>query len=211
MSILLEAEGLSCARAGRTIVAGLTVTLRAGEALVLRGPNGAGKTTALRTLAGLGAVSSGRLTIGGGDAAKDGDGARAKAHYLGDRDPLKPTMTVRETASFFARLLSEQDPKDGADRALERVGLTAIADLPCAILSTGQRKRLALSRLFAAPRQLWLLDEPTNGLDDAAQSRLADAIAEHRADGGAIALAAHGRLAREDAPQGARFLTIGAA
>ena len=211
MTLILHADNLGCARGGRLIVAGLDATLHPGDALVLRGPNGAGKTTALRTLAGLGGVAEGRLRVMGKDAAEDGDGVRAQTHYLGDRDPLKPTMTVLETACWFARLLGAGDAQAGATAALAAMQLKDLADLPCALLSTGQRRRLALARLFAAPRPLWLLDEPTNGLDDAATARLAAAIAAHRAEGGAIALAAHGRLAREDAPQGAQFLTIGAA
>lgn len=211
MGAVLKAENLGCARGGRLIVTGLDATLAPGDAVVFRGPNGAGKTTALRTLAGLGGVADGRLTVMGRDAAEDGEGVRAQTHYLGDRDPLKPTMTVLETAIWFARLLGAGDDARAGAAALEAVRLAPLADLPCALLSTGQRRRLSLARLFAAPRPLWLLDEPTNGLDDAATARLAGAIAAHRAEGGAVALAAHGRLAREDAPEGAQFITIGAA
>ena len=75
--------------------------------------------------------------------------------------------------------------------ALERFHLAALADLPCRVLSAGQRRRLALARLLASSAALWLLDEPTTGLDEASTSDLMSAISEHRADGGAVAIATH--------------------
>jgi len=96
---------------------------------------------------------------------------------------------VRETALFAAGLRGA-DPR-GAETALERFGLAPLADFPCRLLSAGQKKRLSLARLLAAPVELWLLDEPTTGLDAASTHALEAAIAAHRAGGGLAVVSTH--------------------
>ncbi len=88
---------------------------------------------------------------------------------------------------------------------LDEVGLGDLADLPAAYLSAGQRRRLAIARLVAAPRPVWLLDEPTAALDAAAQQRLAELMRGHLAGGGLIVAATHGPLGID-----ARELRLGA-
>ena len=85
-------------------------------------------------------------------------------------------------------------PSDDAAKPLAAVGLEALAALPAAYLSAGQRRRLSLARLIAAKRPIWLLDEPTSALDAAAQSRLTDMMRGHLASGGLIVAATHGPL-----------------
>ncbi|MGC1776442.1 MAG: ATP-binding cassette domain-containing protein, partial [Xanthobacteraceae bacterium] len=75
---------------------------------------------------------------------------------------------------------------------LDAVGLGGLAGLPAATLSAGQRRRLSIARLIAAPRPIWLLDEPTSTLDAAAQDRLAELMGTHLAGGGLILAATHG-------------------
>ena len=81
-----------------------------------------------------------------------------------------------------------------AGTALDAVGLGGLAGLPAAYLSAGQRRRLALARLVAAPRSIWLLDEPTAALDSAGQQRLAELMRSHLSGGGIIVAATHGPL-----------------
>jgi heme exporter protein A len=82
---------------------------------------------------------------------------------------------------------------------LQRVGLKRLADFPVAYLSAGQKRRVALARLFVAPRPLWILDEPATALDVASQQILAEAFAAHRASGGMIIAATHAPLGLVDA------------
>lgn len=193
----LVGEGLACRRGGRLVFTGLDCRLPAGGALVLTGSNGSGKSSLLRLLAMLLAPAAGRLCWGGAAVARDPTAYRAMVHYLGHLDATKPALTPRETLRFWAALHGSSLPEP--DAALDRFGLSAIADWPCRWLSAGQRRRLALTRLIATPAALWLLDEPNTALDADGTSRLAAAIAEHRAGGGRVAIATHQPLALDGA------------
>src|SRR5581483_1068146 len=179
----LTADKLTCVRGGRPVFAGLSFALAGGEALMVTGPNGAGKSSLLRVIAGLLRPVSGSLSLNGGESdASVGE----QAHYLGHADALKPALTVRENLSFWASYLGG----GGAiDVALDAVGLARLADLPAMFLSAGQRRRLAIARLVAVKRKLWLLDEPTAALDASAQKKLAELMSEHLASGGLIVAA----------------------
>jgi len=181
----LLAEKIGCVRGGRRLFSGLSFSVSPGEALLLTGRNGAGKSSLLRQLAGLLPLSSGTLSW-------PEEGPAESCHYVGHLDALKPAMTVGETAAFTARLLGGAE---AAERALSTFGLAHLAHLPVALLSQGQRKRLALCRLLVAPRRLWLLDEPATALDAASQAALLAAIETHLAGGGLAVIATHGDLA----------------
>src|SRR5205085_11225147 len=107
---------------------------------------------------------------------------RGKIHYVGHLDAIKPALTPREMLRFWAALRDCQAPS--IEPALAAFALGAVADRPCRFLSAGQRRRLALARLVAAPAPLWLLDEPNAALDGDGEARLALLVAEHRAAGG---------------------------
>ena len=185
----LAGHGLGCIRGGREVLAGLNFAVDGGEALAITGRNGAGKTTLLRLIAGLLEPAGGQLELTGG--APDTSVAE-QAHYVGHRDALKPALSVRENLDFWYAFLGGRDAS--AASALEAVGLGGLAALPAAYLSAGQRRRLALARLVAAPRPIWLLDEPTAALDTAGQQRLAELMTSHLAGGGIIVAATHGPL-----------------
>src|SRR5437762_9916373 len=136
----LEASGLACVRGGREVFTGLGFSVATGEALLVTGRNGAGKSSLLRVVAGLVRIAGGRLALVDADPDQT---IPEQAHYLGHQDALKPSLTVAENLSFWARYLSGAEPVQGA---LAAVGLSALADLPAAYLSAGQRRRLAIDR-----------------------------------------------------------------
>jgi heme exporter protein A len=196
----LEASGLVCIRGGREVFAGVGFTIGQGEALVVTGRNGAGKSSLLRMIAGLVRIAGGRLTL----TAADPDRTLAEqAHYLGHQDALKPSLSVAENLKFWTRYLGGKEPPQAP---LVAVGLGALADLPAAYLSAGQRRRLSIARLVAVKRPLWLLDEPTSTLDSEAQGTLAYLMREHLGGGGLIVAATHGAIGLERA----RELHLGA-
>ena len=184
---MLEARGLACERGGRVLFQGLDLALAPGEAALVTGPNGAGKSSLLRVLAGL-------LPPAAGTVAWTGRG-EADFHYVGHGDAVKPALTIAQNLAFWVRVAGRGTVEAG----LEAIGLTALADLPARLLSAGQRRRLGLARLFAAPAPLWLLDEPTAGLDDAATDAVERGLEAHLAGGGAAVIATHVPLGTEAA------------
>ena len=193
----LVAEGLACRRGERLVFAGLDCRLPGSGALVLTGSNGSGKSSLLRLFATLLAPASGRLSWGGVPVGRDLARYRALVHYAGHLDATKPALSPREMLGFWAALRGTAEP--AIEPALAAFGLGAIADRPCRWLSAGQRRRLALARLVAAPAPIWLLDEPNAALDIDGEARLATLIAEHRAAGGRVAIATHQPIVLSDA------------
>ncbi len=139
--------------------------------------------------AGLLRSAQGSLTLDGGDPELS---IGEQAHYLGHQDAIKPSLSVAENLRFWADFFGA--PDDDVSAPLAEVGLDALAALPAAYLSAGQRRRLSIARLLAAKRPIWLLDEPTSTLDAAAQTRLAELMRAHLGGGGLIVAAAHGPI-----------------
>ncbi|MBR0673772.1 heme ABC exporter ATP-binding protein CcmA [Neoroseomonas soli] len=191
---VLAARDLSCIRGERAVFAGLSFALPEGAALVLTGANGAGKSTLLRILAGLLRPAEGAVLWRGEDTSADPAAHARRLRYLSHQDALKPALTVAENLSFFASLWG-----GAVAPALAAMALTPLADLPARVLSSGQKRRLALARLVLAPASLWLLDEPTTGLDAASVERLGPVLAAHRAAGGIVVAATHLPLPLPDA------------
>jgi heme exporter protein A len=193
LTALLDCEGLACIRGGRLLFQALTFAMAPGDALWVQGPNGVGKSSLLRQVAGLLPAAAGSI-------------ARPALLALADeRAALDPELPLARALGFWA-------PLDGADpatvtAAMAAMALTAIADVPVAMLSTGQRKRAVLARTIASGAQLWLLDEPGNCLDAAALDLLRAAVGRHRSIGGAVLFASHFDLGLPDQ----RAITLGAA
>src|SRR5947209_7376258 len=148
-------------RGGRQLFSHLNFAVASGEALAVTGRNGAGKSSLLRAIAGLLPIGAGELALDGG---QNDESIGGQAHYLGHADALKESLTARENLDFWASMLGAAPAIDAA-AALARLGLAHVIDFPVAILSAGQRRRVALARLLVAERPLWLLDEPTSALD----------------------------------------------
>jgi heme exporter protein A len=186
---MLETTGLACERGGVRLFSDLGFALGAGSLLRVRGANGSGKTTLLRTLAGLTRPSAGSVRWRGNPA---GEEYRKEMLFLGHAPGVKDELTVLENLDFAARISGLEIPASEFARALERLGIARLADLPARYLSQGQRKRAALARLaLSAAVPLWLLDEPFAALDDEAIARVSALCAAHLAAGGMLVLTSH--------------------
>lgn len=182
---------LTCRRGERRVFRGLGFTLPAGGALILVGPNGSGKSSLLRVMAGLTPHATGTLSWDGADIRGDMAAHHGRLHFIGHADALKPVLSAAEMLGFWAGM---RGGEPDLQAALEQFGLGAAAQLPCRYLSAGQRRRVALARLVAAPAPLWLLDEPMTGLDTEAGTQLLAAIGAHRRAGGCVVLSTHAPL-----------------
>jgi heme exporter protein A len=192
---LFAANDLTCLRGERLVFQGLSFAMDTGGALVLLGPNGSGKSSLLRLMAGLLRPFSGGMSWDGEPVSSDPDLHRSRVHYVGHLDAVKPVLSARENLAFWASMGGAADPMESAMAALERLGVPHIADVPGRYLSAGQKRRLNLARILAAPAPLWLLDEPSVALDRAGIGQLEEAIAEHRRGGGIVVVSTHAEIA----------------
>ena len=172
----LTISDLCIARGGVAVLEGLSFSLEPGQALILRGPNGIGKTTLLRTIAGLQPPVSG-VVEGGEDTIA----------YAGHSDGIKPTLTVVENLTFWAKVFGAE----GIDTAIAAFDLETLRDRPAGELSAGQKRRLGLSRMLVTGRPIWVLDEPTVSLDVKSVTMFADAVRAHLGQGGSALIATH--------------------
>lgn len=174
----LRVSDLAVARGGLVVLDGLSFTLRAGEALILRGSNGTGKTTLLRTLAGLQPPVRGEISLPSESLA-----------YASHADGLKQSLTVRENLQFWTDVYAA--PAEALEAAFRQMNLDALAERPAAQLSAGQKRRLGLARMLVTGRPIWLLDEPTVSLDAESVALFAEVLRAHLAAGGAALIATH--------------------
>jgi heme exporter protein A len=182
----LDAENLGGARGGETVFSGVSFALEDGEALVVTGPNGSGKSTLLRIIAGLLPAASGSIAFHGADASSSPGSA---CHYLGHQSGMKTALTVAENLEFWRHFLGS--PRRSVGEALMSVGLGGLGHLPYSVLSTGQKRRAAIARLLVSHRPVWLLDEPTAGLDAASEADFAGLMSAHLDEGGIVVAATH--------------------
>ena len=184
----LSGKALSCERGGRQVFDGVDFSVESGGMLELRGPNGAGKTSLLRMIAGLNEPATGEFElIGAGD-----DVVLAHfCHFIAHQEAFKPALTVAENLQFWADFFALDGVSGEIDRALNAFSLEPLAELSAALLSAGQKRRLALGRLAMIKRDIWLLDEPTVGLDKKSVGQLQKLMREHLNHGGMIIATTH--------------------
>ena len=181
-------QDLICVRGERTVFSGLDFNRDAGGALVLIGPNGSGKSSLLRLMTGLLPQAGGRLSWNDEAISEDPEAHGGRMHYVGHHDAVKPVLSVAENVNFWTSL------RGGAVdvmTALETFGIAHLADVPGRFLSAGQKRRVNLARIVAAPAPLWLLDEPTTALDKQTIAELEATISAHRAGGGMVVISTH--------------------
>jgi heme exporter protein A len=180
----LNVSELAVARGGVPVLEGVSFSVSAGEALVLRGPNGCGKTTLLRTVAGLQPALSGVIGL-----------EREAMAYAGHSDGIKAVLSVRENLQFWADVFGTGT----IDPALAAFDLHWLIDRPAGALSAGQKRRLGLARMVVTGRPVWVLDEPTVSLDMDAVAMFAGAVRTHLAGGGLALMATHIDLGLDEA------------
>lgn len=173
----LSLDNVAVMRGNRILLRGLSVAARPGDVIWIRGANGCGKSSLLRLVAGLLTVMSGAIQSEGRMALADENMA------------LDANVTVEAALRFWADL--DGASADARHAALTDMDLQNLVHIPVRFLSTGQRKRASIARVLASNADIWLMDEPYNGLDSASCARLDQAIIARVASGGIVLVAAH--------------------
>ncbi|NIY75558.1 heme ABC exporter ATP-binding protein CcmA [Thalassospira sp. HF15] len=182
---------LTCLRGERLVFGGLSFAAKSGDAVMLRGRNGAGKSSLLRLMAGLLAPRSGVLCWNGENINDDRTAHYARSQYLGHQDAIKPVLTVRDNLRLWGQLRGVRNLDAAIDEALVALQIHHLSRVTGRYLSSGQKRRTALARILIGQSDLWLLDEPTVGLDRESCAELAQLIAEFRARGGIVIYSTH--------------------
>ncbi len=191
---MLEATDLACHRGDRRLFSNVCLTAGPGRLVSVLGPNGSGKTSLLRILCGVRSPDQGVVAWQGRNIASLKEWYVAQLTYIGHLNGIKDDLTARENLESATRLAGAGVPRDTVDAALDAMGMTASGDLPTRVLSQGQRRRVALARLWISKNPLWILDEPYTALDSTAARSLTLRLEQHLSQGGTIVLTAHHKV-----------------
>lgn len=191
---MLELQNLEAWRDDRCLYQALSFALRPGQVAQILGPNGVGKTTLLKQIAGLSSLMAGDIRWQDLSVSADRQRFQRDVLFLGHLAGIKSALTVTENLQILAACRGQSLSDDRLATALNRVGLSGYDDTPVAQLSAGQKRRVALARVFTEAPLLWLLDEPFTAIDQAGVSELEAWLADHAEQGGMVLLTTHHRL-----------------
>lgn len=187
---MVELRGVVAVLGGFPALAGVDLTVRRGEVLLLQGPNGAGKTSVLRVCAGLLPVERGGGSILGMDITAERDAIRSRVGLLGHTNGLYLDLTVAQNIRFWASTVGAT--QDEVSAAMQRMGLDGrLASVKADRLSAGQRRRCALASMIVRRAELWLLDEPHAGLDAAGRDEIDSVLRDAVAAGATVVVSSH--------------------
>ncbi|NHI00178.1 MULTISPECIES: cytochrome c biogenesis heme-transporting ATPase CcmA [Oceanimonas] len=187
---MLEAHALTCVREERTLFSELSLSVSPGELVQIAGPNGAGKTSLLRLLAGLSRPYEGEVCWQGENIEHCRDGYHQELFYLGHQAGIKHELTAYENLAFFRRM-HHQGSRANLWEVLARVGLAGLEEQYAGQLSAGQKRRVALARLWLGGPRLWILDEPFTAIDKHGVKVLERLLIDHTDAGGMVLITTH--------------------
>ncbi len=185
---MLQVERLDFDYSDKPLLQGVQFSVNAGCLLHLRGGNGAGKTTLLKLLAGILRPTQGDIRYSGHSIIKDVAAYQQNICYVGHKAGVSQSLTVRENCRFELRRNRHTLP---FEQFIKSFALEGLDDVPCGLLSVGQRRRVGLLRLAMSEASLWLLDEPLVALDQDAVAILMVSLNKHLARGGLVVLTSH--------------------
>ncbi len=194
-TLALSAKVITLKRGERDLFVDLSFSVNAGEVLVLRGANGVGKTSLLRVIAGLTVPDSGKLELNDAILKPLSELSRNHIHYVGHANQLKDDLTAEENLADALAVDAVATSIETRLDALNQVGLLKQRHVLGKRLSQGQKRRIGIAILLLNQKPIWLLDEPTNALDDAAVTLMCSVVDSHLARGGLCVIATHLSLA----------------
>jgi ABC-2 type transport system ATP-binding protein len=219
LSPAIDIIRLIVVRGGKTVIESLTVAVGRSSVTGLLGPSGSGKTTLIRCIAGIQIIKSGSVEVLGLPAGSAP--LRSQVGYVTQASSVYPDLTVRQNLRYFAALAGATDA--AVTESLRHVGLTEMAHALTGNLSGGERTRVSLAAALVADPELFLLDEPTVGLDPVLRRDLWQLFSSLAASGKTLLVSSHvmdeaarcervllmrdGRLIADDTPDGLRGRT----
>ena len=186
----LQVKSISCTRGYRDLFSDLEFELNPGQVLRVEGKNGSGKTSLLRIMSGLAQPLQGEVLWQGRKIHHAESSYFQDLLFIGHKAGIKYELTPLENLCM-ARQLNGSKPSNGIEEALYQVGLYGFEDVPCARLSAGQKRRVALAQLFLTQAKCWILDEPYTSLDVAAVAMLEEVFTQHINNGGMLVITSH--------------------
>jgi len=196
----LQVKSISCTRGYRELWTGLDFQLSAGQVLRVEGKNGSGKTSLLRIMSGLAQPLEGEVLWQGKKIHHPESEYFQSLLFIGHRAGIKFDLTPIENLCM-AKALNGSKSADGIEEALYQVGLYGFEEVPCAHLSAGQKRRVALAQLYLTQSRVWILDEPYTSLDVAAVAMFEDLFTQHVSTGGSLVITSHQPVTLQTAEQ----------
>ncbi len=183
---ILNLKGISVEKNDVCILEDINLEIKQGDFLNIYGSNGAGKTTLLKLLSGLTEPSAGEIKF-------NNDDFMDKVFILGHKNGIKLNLTVLENLQFIS---NNQDIKK-IKSVIEKYELTSKMNTLAKYLSHGQQKRVALMKAMINDYDVWLLDEPYSGLDQAGEEILDKILVDHIKNSGVAVITNHKEIKKE--------------
>ena len=185
-----EIKNISCIRGNKLLFKNLNFKLNNKELLVIKGANGSGKTTLLKILSGLLKPISGSIIINKKNINIVKDEYFKYFEYIGHENAIKTALTVRENLNFYLKIKKNLTTKN-FEKAIKIFNLKNLLDIKVENLSSGEKRRVSLSRLILSNSKIWFLDEPTNGLDKINTVNFFKILKQHLKFNGLAIVASH--------------------
>jgi len=194
---LLVVSHLQAVRDDRVLFSDLSFTLQAGDIVQVVGANGTGKTTLLQGLMGLSTFESGEMRWCNDPISDNPRLFKQQVTFIGHLLGLKALLTPVENLHCLAQIRGQALSIEVIETALAKVGLAGYEHIAVASLSAGQKRRVALARLFLEQATLWVLDEPFTAIDQAGVVALENWLVDHAQQGGMVLLTTHHRFSAD--------------
>ncbi|MEC1634316.1 ABC transporter ATP-binding protein [Bacillus mojavensis] len=190
---MLQAENIKKAYGKKTIVKGISFSLKKGESFGLLGPNGAGKSTTISMISGLVPLDGGEITVGGYVIGKETNKAKQKIGIVPQEIALYPTLTAQENLVFWGKMygLTHGEAKKRSAEILEYVGLTERAKEKIETFSGGMKRRINIGAALMHKPELLIMDEPTVGIDPQSRNHILETVKQLNETGMTVIYTSH--------------------